>query len=183
MFSVWTSEFFVFLLFTPSSCFWTTLRKRLKRSSRYDSFLSPNTVSSPLDPIDLEANSTTSESTSYFQTSSFEAARDIFQRHPATWTPKLEPEHHSQHPTLSATVPLLVLSACLVIMFIGNPQGMLCTILSILFFAPYPPHFPRWMILIPLLVPMSMQGTVKGDTFAGLDYLATTADVALTGVL
>ena len=27
------------------------------------------------------------------------------------------------------------------------------------------------------------QGTVKGDTFAGLDYLAITADVASTGVL
>jgi len=168
MFSVWTSEIFVFWLYTPSSCFWTTLRKRLKRSSRHDSFLSPNTVSSPLDPIDLEANSTTSESTSYFQTSSFEAARDIFQRHPATWTPKLEPEHHSQHPTLSATVSLLVLSACLVIMFISNPQGMFCTILSILVFAPYPPHFPRWMLLIPLLVPMSIKERLKVILLLGL---------------
>jgi hypothetical protein len=147
----------------------TTLRKRLKRSNRHDSFLSPNTVSSLLDPIDLEANSTSSDATSYFQPSSFEAARDISRRHPATWAPELEPEHYSQHSTLSATVPLLVLSACLVIMFISNPQGMLCAILSILLFAPYPPHFPRWMILVLLLVPMSIKKRLEVRLFLGLN--------------
>lgn len=147
----------------------TTLRKRLRRSSRHRLFLSPNTTSSsPLDPIDLEANSATSDATCYFQSSSFEAARGMFRRHSAT-TPELQPGRRPQPATPSATVPVLVLSVCLVIMFLSNPQGMLRAVLASLLFAPYPPHISRWMILVPLLVPMSIKVRFEVILFLGLN--------------
>lgn len=146
----------------------TTLRKRLRRPSRRHSYLKPNTmISSPLDPIDLEANSTFLESNPLSQSTSFDDPTNGFQPH-STPSPRLEPgqRHHRALP--SATVPLLLLSASLLIMFLGNPQEMLRAVLVFLLFAPYPHHFPRWTILVPLLVPMSIKGRVEVILFLGL---------------
>jgi hypothetical protein len=145
----------------------TTLRKRLRRPSQRHSSLKPNTtISSPLDPIDLEANNTF-ESNPLSQSTSFDDPTIGFQPQ-STPSPRLEPgqQHHRALPP--ATVPLLLLSASLLVMFLGNPQEMLRTVLVFLLFAPYPHHFPRWTILVPLLAPMSIKGRVEVIIYLGL---------------
>lgn len=138
----------------------TTLRKRLRRPGwRHSSLETNTTIWSPLDPIDLEANSTF-ESNPLSQSTSCDDPTNGFQSQ-STASLRLEPggQHHLALP--SATVPLLLLSASLLIMFLGNPQEMLRAVLVFLLFAPYPHHFPRWTILVPLLVPMSIKGRVQ----------------------
>ena len=61
-----------------------------------------------------------------------------------------------------STIPLLVATATgILLMFLSDPQGLLRAALSLLLFAPYPWWFRRWTILLPLLLPMSVQGRLE----------------------
>lgn len=146
----------------------STLRKRLRRHKHLQPSLSPNiNISTPLDPIDLEANGTSFGLNPHFQAPPSDASTNGYPASSIT-KPRLQPSHCYGRPPASATVPLLLLSTSILTMFLSNPQDMLRAVLAVLIFAPYPPHFPRWTILVQLLTPMTVKGRLEAILFLGL---------------
>jgi hypothetical protein len=138
----------------------TILRNRFKHfkpRQRSPSLSATNHL--PATQLDLEAN------IAFFDTSSPEARAIAF----GASTNGRRATINDCNPVYSysppSATPLLVATATsLLVMFLSDPEGLLRAALSLLLFAPYPSWFRRWTILLPLLLPMSVQGRLELTT-------------------
>lgn len=146
----------------------STLRKRLKR--RKDRQQSPSLSAInplPVEPVDLGANSIFFGTSPCSHLASVDTNRDGFLPKEAE-TADADQEIAVQALPPSVIPPLLVLVSSIFLLFISRPDDLLRALLSLLLFAPYPPWFRRWTILVALFVPMTTKGRVQVVIFLGM---------------
>lgn len=128
----------------------TGLRNRLKHVRHRKRSPSQSVINTlPATRLDLEANAT------FFGTSLQNGLHAMISNGNLIYSPNLP----------SPNPPLIAMAASLTIMFLSDPQSLLCAALSFLLFASYPSWFPRWTILIPLVLPMTVPERLEVVTF------------------